>query len=132
MKGRFGVRLRVEDIVGLTRTGCAGVENTYRYLFNIGCKCQIEEGNVLMEGGRVAILMVLSEINNIVSPGICQGLRTGEEIKPESRFQEAAQTDHILSRGKLGVVALIASSFQYLLLDTIHSNGLGGGHTANN
>ena len=80
-------------------------------------------------GGRVAILMVLSEINNIVSPGICQGLRTGEEIKPESRFQEAAQTDHILSRGKLGVVALIASSFQYLLLDTIHSNGLGGGGT---
>ena len=39
MKGRFGVRLRVEDIVGLTRTGCAGVENTYRYLINIGCKC---------------------------------------------------------------------------------------------
>ena len=88
-----------------------GMDNTYRYLVNIGCKCQIEEGNVLMEGGRVAILMVLSELNNIVSPGIYQGLRTGEEIKPESRFQEAAQTDHILSRGKLGVVGLILVVF---------------------
>ena len=37
----------------------------------------------IYRGGGVAILMVLSEINNIVSPGICQGLRTGEEIKPE-------------------------------------------------